>query len=135
MAKSSPEPKTILIVDDEMNMRIFIKTLFETSGFQTLTARDGKEGMQKVDQHQPHLIILDVMMPGEGGIAMYQNLKTDPRYAAIPVIMLSGVGFKTFGHFLTMLKCRIKKSIPEPDHYLEKPVEPSQLLKIAESLL
>jgi CheY-like chemotaxis protein len=135
MAKSSPEPKTILIVDDEMNMRIFIKTLFETSGFQTLTARDGKEGMQKVDQHQPHLIILDVMMPGEGGIAMYQNLKTDPRYAAIPVIMLSGVGFKTFGHFLTMLKSRIKKSIPEPDHYLEKPVEPSQLLKIAESLL
>lgn len=135
MAKLPPASKTILIVDDEMNMRIFLKTLFETSGYQVLTARDGKEGMQKVDQHQPHLIILDVMMPGEGGIAMYRNLKIDPRYAAIPVIMLSGVGLKTFDHFLTMLKCRTEGVVPEPDHYLEKPPEPSQLLKIAESLL
>lgn len=127
--------KTILIVDDEMDMRIFMKTLFETSGYTTVTARDGGEGIRKVSEFIPDLIVLDVMMPKEGGVQMYCNLKADPNTARIPIIMLSAVGIKTFDHFLTMLKSQTPGSIPAPDHYLEKPPEPEELLNIAQSLL
>lgn len=135
MNTATSTSKTILIVDDEMDMRIFMKTLFETSGYATVTARDGSEGFKKVAEHLPDLIVLDVMMPKEGGVQMYRNLKADPSYAHIPIIMLSAVGTKTFGHFLTMLKSQTEDPVPAPDHYLEKPPEPEELLNIAQSLL
>lgn len=135
MAEQTPAPKTILIVDDEMDMRIFMRTLFEVSGYRPVLARDGKEGLQKVKQSQPDLIVLDIMMPGEGGVLMYRNLKTDPLLAHIPVIMLSAVGEKSFGHYLKMLNWQSPEPIPEPAAYLEKPPDSNELLKIAESLL
>lgn len=127
--------KTVLIVDDEMDMRIFMKTLFETSGFRAITARNGKEGMRQVAHSRPDLIFLDVMMPEEGGVQMYCKLKSDSRYALIPVVMLSAVGIKAFDHFLTMLKSQTHHPIPEPDHYLEKPPNAAQILTLARSLL
>jgi len=135
MDPSPKTPKNILIVDDEMDMRIFMKTLFETGGYRAIVARDGREGMRKAVEHLPDLIILDVMMPGEGGVAMYQHLKKEPRLAKVPVIMLTGVGAETFGHFLAMLQSQSPEPVPAPDDYIEKPPEPQQLLKIAESLL
>ena len=133
--KQKSDLQIILVVDDEIDMRIFMKTLFETSGYQAITARDGKEGMRQVAACQPDLIILDVMMPGEGGVQMYRQLKTDPRHASIPVIMLSAVGLKTFDHFLNMLKSQTTQPIPEPDYYIEKPPNAAQLIRIARSLL
>ena len=70
--------KTVLIVEDELDMRIFISTLLETSGYQPVMTRDGNEGMLKAQDICPDLIILDVMMPGEGGVQMYRQLK-NPR--------------------------------------------------------
>ena len=55
--------RKILIVDDELHMRIFMATLFETSGYEPILARDGKEGIEKAREIKPALIILDVMMP------------------------------------------------------------------------
>ena len=83
--------KTVLIVEDELDMRIFISTLLETSGYQPVLTRDGTEGMLKAKDMCPDLIILDVMMPGEGGVQMYRQLKTDKNLCEIPVIMLSAL--------------------------------------------
>ncbi|OGI07487.1 MAG: hypothetical protein A2Y40_07195 [Candidatus Margulisbacteria bacterium GWF2_35_9] len=83
--------KKILIVDDEMDMRIFISTLMETSGYKAVATRNGKDGIRKAGDILPDLIILDVMMPGEGGVQMYRQLKTDNTLKNIPVIMLSAV--------------------------------------------
>ncbi len=95
--------KTVLIVEDELDMRIFISTLLETSGYTPVMTRDGKEGLIKARDFLPDLIILDVMMPGEGGVQMYRQLKTDQSLKAIPVIMLSAVAQKTFSHYLNMV--------------------------------
>ncbi|MBW2444266.1 MAG: response regulator [Deltaproteobacteria bacterium] len=127
--------KTVLIVEDELDMRIFISTLLETSGYTPVMTRDGKEGLIKAREVFPDLIILDVMMPGEGGVQMYRQLKTDQNLKAIPVIMLSAVARKTFSHYLNMVNARLENPIPGPDAYIEKPPEAEELLKMAARLI
>ena len=127
--------KTVLIVEDEMDMRIFISTLLETSGYKPVVTRDGKEGLARARDVSPDLIILDVMMPGEGGVHMYRQLKSDRTLRSIPVIMLSAVARKTFSHYLNMVNARLKNAIPDPDAYIEKPPEAEELLKMTTSLI
>ncbi len=127
--------KKVLIVDDELDMRIFLSTLLETSGYQPVTTRDGLDGVSKALTVKPDIIILDVMMPGEGGVQMYRKLKTDQELVSIPVVMLSAVEKISFYHYLNMLNSRLTCPIPQPAAYLEKPVDPDQLLIVLKSLL
>ncbi|MDJ0783230.1 MAG: response regulator [Desulfosarcinaceae bacterium] len=128
-------PKRVLIVDDEMDMRIFMKTLFETSGWQPVVTRDGAQGLAQAQQSPPDLIVLDVMMPGEGGALMYRAVKRDARLAKVPVIMLSAVKPEVFHHYLKMLNARSQAPIPPPDAYMEKPPETDALLDLANRLV
>ena len=127
--------KKVLIVDDELDQRIYVATLFKTSGYTVIVTKNGNEGLQKTKELRPDLIILDVMMPEVGGVDMYRKLKSDPVLRDIPVIMLTGVGEKSFSHYLKMLNIQIKESIPEPDAYMEKPLDHEKMLELAEQLL
>jgi two-component system, OmpR family, phosphate regulon response regulator PhoB len=129
------EPKRVLVVDDELDMRIFLSTVFETAGYRAVSARDGRDGFAKAAESPPDLIVLDLMMPGEGGVRMYRQLKEDVRLREVPVFILSGVDRATFYHYLKMLNVRPEESIPEPDAYLEKPPTPESVLDIAGRLL
>ncbi len=132
---SPMKKKKILIVDDELDMRIFISTLLETRGYKPVVTRDGKEGMRKAKSVVPDLIILDVMMPEEGGVQMYRQLKTDNNLKDIPGIMVSAIAKKTFSHYLKMLNVQRDDHIPEPDAYMEKPPEAEALLKMTGRLI
>jgi CheY-like chemotaxis protein len=120
--------KKILIVDDEMDMRIYISTVLKTGGYNPVVTREGGEGIRKAREIQPDLIILDVMMPGEGGADMYRQLKTSPDLKDIPVIMLSAVKKESFFHYLSMLNAQLAIAVTHPAVYLEKPFEPEELL-------
>ena len=122
------DKKKILVVDDEMDMRIYISTVLETGGYKPFSTREGREGIRKAREIQPDLIILDVMMPGEGGAEMYRQLKTDPDLKDIPVIMLSAVKKASFFHYLNMLNTQLAIEVTLPPVYLEKPFEPDELL-------
>ncbi len=125
----------ILVIDDELDMRIFLSTLLETSGYKPVTASDGVEGLQKARETMPELIILDVMMPRQGGVQMYRELKIDQSLRKIPVIMLSGIARKTFFHSQSVLDAYMDQAVPEPEAYIEKPPEPDELLAITEKIL
>lgn len=127
--------KRILVVEDELDMRIFVSTIFETNGFEVVTARDGKLGFDVAKEKSPDLIILDLMMPGQGGVNMYQNLKKDDSLRNIPVVMLSGVDKKTFYHYLTMMNINPAEAIPEPNAYIEKPPNPDEILETVRKIL
>ena len=127
--------KKVLIVDDELDMRIFVSTLLETSGFKPLTAVDGKEGMVVARSKKPSVVILDVMMPSESGIGMYRELKNDPELKNIPVIMLSALSKKTFYHSQKVLDEYKGEAVPEPSAYIEKPPEPDELLEAIQACL
>jgi len=127
--------KKILIVDDEMDVRIYVRTLFETGGYEPITTRNGIEGLQKAKELLPDLIILDVMMPEAGGVTMYRELKADQELKDIPVIMLTGVGKKSFSHYLKMLNIQRDDSIPQPNAYIEKPLDHERLLELAKKII
>lgn len=127
--------KKILIVDDELDVRIYVRTLFETSGYTPIVTRNGKEGLEKAKELSPDLIILDVMMPEVGGVTMYRELKTDLALKDIPVIMLTGIGEKSFSHYLKMLNLKVKDPIPQPDAHMEKPLDHEKLLELAKKIL
>ncbi len=133
--KSDLSKGTVLIVDDAMDMRVFISALFRTNGYRTETCRDGSAGLAKTRELFPDLIVLDVMMPGTGGALMYKSLKTDRQLQQIPVIMLSAVEQRSFQHYLKMLNIKLAEPLPDPDAYLEKPPDAQQLLDTAIRLM
>ena len=127
--------RKVLVVDDELDMRIFVSTLLETSGYKPLTAVDGKEGMLVARREKPAVVLLDVMMPNESGIGMYRELKNDPDLKDIPVIMVSALSKKTFFHSQKVLDEYKGEKIPEPSAYIEKPPEADELLDAIQDCL
>ena len=127
--------KRVLVVDDELDIRVFITTLLETSGFKPIPAKDGVEGMEVARQKKPALIILDIMMPQDSGVNLYRELKTDPELKEIPVIMVSAVAKKTFLHSQKVLNEHKGEKIPEPEGYIEKPPEADELLDLINKLI
>uniref|UniRef100_A0A7C4RUD0 Response regulator n=1 Tax=Desulfatirhabdium butyrativorans TaxID=340467 RepID=A0A7C4RUD0_9BACT len=125
----------ILVVDDEMDMRIYISTVLKSAGHQPMVTRDGAEGIRMAREQRPDLILLDIMMPNEGGAKMYMTLKSDPELDRIPVIMASAVSEKTFRHYLRMLGAGLASSVRGPAAYLEKPIEPDVLLDTVAKVL
>jgi two-component system phosphate regulon response regulator PhoB len=132
---TSKAMKKILIVDDELDMRIFLSTLLETNGYKPVVSTDGMDGIRKAREIKPDLIVLDVMMPKAGGVQMYRDLSVDGELKGIPVIMLSGIAKKTFFHSLNVLDSHTGQSAREPDAYIEKPPEAEEFLLNVRGLL
>jgi DNA-binding response OmpR family regulator len=84
------EDLKVLLVDDEVE---FVSTLAERlrlRGIQTRIANDGEEAIRQISADPPQIVVLDVMMPGMGGLKVLERIKAD--YPAIPVILLTGIG-------------------------------------------
>lgn len=82
-------PKKILAVDDEKHIVKLVQVNLERQGYEVITANDGKEALQKVEEEHPDLIVLDVMMPYMDGFEVLQHLRRNPATRDIPVIMLT----------------------------------------------
>lgn len=119
--------KKVLVVDDDQDVRSFVVTVLEENGYTPLVAKDGVEGMEVIDKKSPDLVILDVLMPRGSGIRLYHKLKTDDTYKNLPVIMFTGIALRSFLKSQKALNKFGGKQVPEPDIYLEKPVEPEEL--------
>jgi len=88
--------KTILIVDDSPTMRQQVRIPLEDAGYTIVEAGDGHQGLAQVDKHPGvALIITDVNMPGMNGLDMLEQLRKDPRHAALPVVVLTTEGKKS----------------------------------------
>jgi CheY-like chemotaxis protein len=112
--------KKILIVEDEPDVMLYLNTLFEEHGYETATAANGKEGAKKVEEVQPDLICLDLLMPEKSGIALYREL-TGFKADEFPMI-----DFKKFIY---------ERSVPGPEAYIEKPIDRDRLLEAVGRIL
>jgi len=79
----------ILIVDDESDMSMLLKARLSSEGFDVEVAADGIEGLRQARQNPPHLVLLDIMMPGKDGYSTLLELKQDEELRGIPVVILT----------------------------------------------
>ena len=82
----------ILIVEDEEFLQKALKDNFEFEKFIVDVASNGEEAMEHIKKQTPHMILLDLIMPGKDGFYVLEELKKDPQYKLIPVIVLSNLG-------------------------------------------
>jgi len=127
--------KKVLIVDDDPDVRLFNTTVVEENGYTPLEARNGEEGLEMIKQDKPDLVILDVLMPKQSGIRLYRELKTNKAFQDVRVIVLSGIAKKTFLRSQRALTEFGDASVPDPEVYLEKPVEPEELAAEVKKIL
>jgi CheY-like chemotaxis protein len=120
--------KKVLVVDDDPDVRSFVVTVLEENQYMPLVACDGVEGFEVIQKKSPDLVILDVLMPRGSGIRLYRKLKTDVRYSTIPIIMFTGIALRSFLKSQKALDEFGGNEVPEPDIYLEKPVETEELV-------
>ena len=115
----------ILIIDDEEEVVDLLTYLLTKEGHQVLRAGDGKEGLARVLEEAPDLIILDLMMPEMDGYTMNQHLMADATACRIPVIVLTAKGGQK------------EKSLLAPNirSHLEKPFDPQELKSHIEEIL
>ena len=127
--------KKVLVVDDDPDVRLFSVTVLEEHGYTPLEAANGEEGLKMIKEQKPDLIILDVLMPRQSGIRLYRELKTDKSLKNLKIIILSGIAKKTFLRSQKALTEFGGKEVPEPEIYLEKPVEPEELAETIKKFL
>jgi len=127
--------KKVLLVDDDDDVRKLVSKLVEKAGYQAIIATNGIEGMDKIVEDEPDLIILDILMPKQSGIRLYHRLKTDNNLKDIPVIMLSAIEEKSFFNSQKVLDEFAGKTVPEPEAYMEKPEDPEELIALMKKIL
>jgi len=129
-----PKQSKILVIDDDPDVHAVVKKILEAKSYKVLSAYDGFEGLRKVVDERPDLIILDVIMPGKHGFDVCHELKTDEKYhffSNIPVLMLTVYPEDREKMHLSMREGMMM----EAEDYLQKPVDAQELVKRVEGLL
>jgi two-component system, OmpR family, alkaline phosphatase synthesis response regulator PhoP len=109
---------TILVIDDEKDLTELVRYNLQKEGFIVRCARDGEAGLASASGDTPDLVLVDLMMPGMDGLEVCRRLRSDPRTAAVPIIMLtakSGESDRVVGLELGA------------DDYVTKPFSPREL--------
>jgi two-component system, OmpR family, alkaline phosphatase synthesis response regulator PhoP len=88
-ATNEANGRKVLVIDDEPGIIEIVEANLEGDGFEVISASNGKEGLEKIKQEAPELVVLDVMMPEMDGWEVLRNLERDPETAGLPVIMLT----------------------------------------------
>jgi DNA-binding response OmpR family regulator len=124
----------ILVIDDDPDVHAVVTKILQPKSYEMVSAYDGDEGLRKVVEERPDLIILDVIMPGKHGFDVCHELKTDEKYhffSNIPVLMLTVYPEDREKMHLSMREGMTM----EAEDYLQKPIDPEELVKRVEALL
>jgi two-component system cell cycle response regulator DivK len=145
--------KQVLLIDDDQNIVRYLSVALSEHGYDPVTAHDGSEGLRKIEQAKPDLIVLDVLMPKKSGFVLFEQLKKDPRYEDIPIIMHTGVSGilddldnqkdetleKPRDGLREILRQTIRQmrdeGLVKPEMFVEKPVDPDDFIAKVRQLI
>jgi diguanylate cyclase (GGDEF)-like protein len=116
--QKAARPK-VLFADDQTELLLLMKEMIEYAGFEVITATDGVEAMRAVFETNPDIIVLDYNMPRKNGLEVAQDLKNNPLFAHIPIIIVTAFGEK---------HAKLKGLSMGIDDYLIKPVDADELV-------
>ncbi|MEW5925446.1 MAG: response regulator [Candidatus Zixiibacteriota bacterium] len=127
---TTPAERTILVVDDEEDVRSFLELALREAGFRVITAADGNEALEAVKKSLPDLISLDLVMPKKSGAKFYRELTKNKQWAKIPIIIVTGHARDDLG------KADLKElTMSGPGIYIEKPVRPERYVAAVKNIL
>lgn len=128
------EDKTVLVVDDEPNVREYLAQILRDAGFHVLVASDGDEALEIIRTRPPDFISLDLVMPRKSGHKLLYELRKDRDLARIPVVIVTAHAQDEFGRddLQDIMQNRV---ISGPGVYLEKPVKPLDYVRCVQRAL
>jgi len=124
----------ILVIDDEPDVRVYLRMIFKDQGAEVIEAPDANQGIRAIKAENPDLVTLDLILPKMTGEKLYWELKKDVRFARLPVVVVSGyIGVDApridFQRFIQ------EKNLPQPEAILEKPINPERILETVRTVL
>lgn len=123
---STKEHKRLLLIDDDPNLILLVKDYLEFRGYEVITAENGREALEVLEQDLPDMIICDVMMPEMDGYTFVNHVRQNERTSWIPILFLSAKG---------QSQDRVKGLNIGADVYMVKPFEPEELVAQVEASL
>ena len=111
--------KNVLIVDDSKTELLFLTEILQKNGFSVRSAENADEAFKRLTEDRPHLILMDVVMPGQNGFQLTRAINRTPEYADIPIIMCTSKSLETD---------RVWGMRQGAKDYITKPVDASELL-------
>jgi DNA-binding response OmpR family regulator len=121
------ESKTVLYVEDEPEMIDLVRLILSRKGYNVIGAHGGQEGLSMIQQHNPDLVLLDLMMPDMDGWDVYQHIKSGENTRHIPVIVITAKA-QSIDKVLGLKIARV-------DDYISKPFSPSDLVASVQRVL
>ena len=125
------EKPYILIVDDDPDILDAITTILETQPYRINTARDGKQCMVMVNEEIPDLLILDLLMPRMDGWGVIREMRSEPRFNTVPIMILTTV-IEDASRRRYELETNMAMDVQD---YVQKPVRPDELIRRTENLI
>jgi DNA-binding response OmpR family regulator len=116
----------VLIVDDELAARNLLKGFLQEEGYEVVAASNGEEALELAERENPQVILLDIDMPGIGGIEVCKKLKEEDKTRFIPVIMATGLG----DTYLEALEAGAEEFVCKPFHLAELSIRVKSMLSI-----
>jgi CheY-like chemotaxis protein len=120
-----PEDKTVLVVDDEEDVREYFAAALEDAGFNVLRAANGNQALERIRESTPDFISLDLVMPGKSGIKLLHELRQNKEWRSIPFVVVTAHAGDEPGKS-DLEQIISSKTFSGPKVYLEKPVTPEQ---------
>ena len=125
------DKKFILVVDDDPDLVESVAMKLESKDYRVDRAYDGVEAWEKIKEEKPDLIILDVMMPKKNGYELCDELKADPKYSDIIVVLLTAVGDAVTSTSYTHTGGKTTLA----DDFIPKPIDLDKLMEIVKENL
>jgi CheY-like chemotaxis protein len=119
---SGATKNTVLVVDDSTTMRSMVQSFLSQDEFHVQVAKSGQEGLARIQEHCPDLLLLDFIMPGMNGYEVYIHLREQPAYADLPIVIMSGSKVEVFNKFA-------ESKVEQKFVFLSKPFDPETLRK------
>jgi len=119
-------PLTILVVDDDTDLRDALVSYFELEGYTAIAAANGNEALSQVSAYSPQLVVTDALMPEMDGFELIRTLRQQPKNRLLPVVFLTA---------RTELDSRVRGYKAGVDVYVQKPVDLPELGAIVRNLL
>lgn len=121
----------ILVVDDDPDLVDMVATKLEANNYRTAKAYDGIQAWEKIKQERPDLVIMDVMMPKKDGYVTCEEIKKDPNYKDIPIVLLTAV----VDNLPTTTYTHHSGRTTPADDFIPKPIDLDKLMDIVQENL